>query len=44
MASYVQGKHVFGQDCWCGADADYRMPVRVISQYPWHSLFVRNMS
>jgi phosphoenolpyruvate carboxykinase (ATP) len=43
MASYLQGKDVFVQDCWCGADPDYRMPVRVITQYAWHSLFVRNM-
>jgi len=41
MASYLQGKDVFVQDCWCGADPDYRMPVRVITQYAWHSLFVR---
>jgi len=43
MASYLQGKDVFVQDCWCGADPGYRMPVRVITQYAWHSLFVRNM-
>ena len=43
MASYLQGKDVFVQDCWCGADPDYRMPVRIITQYAWHSLFVRNM-
>jgi len=43
MASYLQGKDVFVQDCWCGADVEYRMPVRVISQYAWHSLFARNM-
>ena len=43
MASYLQGKDVFVQDCWCGADPQYRMPVRIITQYAWHSLFVRNM-
>lgn len=43
MASYLQGKDVFVQDCWCGADPDHRMPVRVITQYAWHSLFVHNM-
>lgn len=43
MASYLQSKDVFVQDCWCGADPDYRMPVRLITQYAWHSLFVRNM-
>ncbi len=43
MASYLQGKDVFVQDCWCGADPDHRMPVRVITQYAWHSLFAHNM-
>ena len=43
MTSYLQGKDVFVQDCWCGADPDYRMPVRIITQYAWHSLFIRNM-
>ncbi len=43
MASYLQGKDVFIQDCWAGADPQYRMPVRIVSQYAWHSLFVRNM-
>ena len=43
MASYLQSKDVFVQDCWCGADPQYRMPVRIITQYAWHSLFIRNM-
>ena len=43
IASYLQGKDVFVQDCWCGADPEFRIPVRVITQYAWHSLFVRNM-
>ncbi len=43
MASYLQGKDVFIQDCYCGADPDYRMPVRIITQYAWHSLFIHNM-
>ncbi|MCB0042719.1 MAG: phosphoenolpyruvate carboxykinase (ATP), partial [Caldilinea sp.] len=43
LTSYLQGKDVFIQDCWAGADPKYRMPVRIITQYAWHSLFVRNM-
>jgi phosphoenolpyruvate carboxykinase (ATP) len=43
MLSYLQGKDVFVQDCWSGADPEYRMPVRIITQYAWHSLFARNM-
>jgi phosphoenolpyruvate carboxykinase (ATP) len=43
MASYLQGKDVFVQDLWSGADPKYRMPVRIITQYAWHSLFVKNL-
>jgi len=40
---YLQGKDVFVQDVYAGADPDYRVPVRIITEYAWHSLFVRNM-
>jgi phosphoenolpyruvate carboxykinase (ATP) len=43
MASYLQGKDVFIQDCYCGADQEFRLPVRIITQYAWHSLFAHNM-
>jgi phosphoenolpyruvate carboxykinase (ATP) len=43
MASYLQGKDVFVQDCYAGADPKYRLPVRIITQYAWHNLFIRNM-
>jgi phosphoenolpyruvate carboxykinase (ATP) len=43
MATYLQGRDVFVQDVWCGADPRYRIPVRFVTQYAWHSLFIRNM-
>ncbi len=43
MCAYLQGRDVFVQDVWSGADPDYRMPVRIVTQYAWHSIFVRNM-
>jgi phosphoenolpyruvate carboxykinase (ATP) len=43
MAAYLRGKTVFVQDCYVGADEDYRISVRVITEYAWHSLFSRNM-
>jgi phosphoenolpyruvate carboxykinase (ATP) len=43
MASYLQGKDVFVHDVWCGADPAHRLAVRVITQYAWHNLFVRNL-
>ena len=43
MASYLQMKDVYVQDCYAGADPEYRMPIRIITEYAWHSLFARNM-
>jgi len=43
LVSYLQLKDVFVQDCWAGADPDYRLPVRIITENAWHSLFARNM-
>ena len=34
---------LFVQDLHAGADPAYRLPVRMISEYAWHSLFVRNL-
>lgn len=43
LQGFAQGRDIFVQDCYVGADPDYRMPIRVISEYAWHSLFARNM-
>jgi phosphoenolpyruvate carboxykinase (ATP) len=43
LASYLQMKEVYVQDCFVGADPNYRMPVRIITEYAWHSLFARNL-
>lgn len=43
MASYLQMKDVYVQDCFAGADPRYRLPIRVVSEYAWHSLFARNL-
>ena len=43
LRSYLQNKEVFVQDCYAGADPDYRMKVRIITEHAWHSLFARNM-
>lgn len=43
LASYFQMKDLYVQDCFVGADPNYRMPVRIISEYAWHSLFARNL-
>jgi phosphoenolpyruvate carboxykinase (ATP) len=43
LEAYAQGKELFVQDCYVGADPDYRMPIRIITEKAWHSLFARNM-
>ena len=43
MLNYLQGKELFVQDVFVGADPGYRKHVRVITEYAWHSLFSRIM-
>jgi len=43
LRSYLQNREVFVQDCHAGADPDYRINVRVISEHAWHNLFARTM-
>jgi phosphoenolpyruvate carboxykinase (ATP) len=43
VAAYLRGRDVFMQDLFAGADANYRLPVRIITENAWHSLFARNM-
>ena len=43
LLGYLQGKDVFVQDLYAGADEDYRLPVRIVTEYAWHSMFMRNM-
>ena len=43
MLGYLQGKDVFVQDLYAGADEQYRLPVRFVTEQAWHSMFVRNM-
>ena len=43
MLAYMQNRDLFVFDGYVGADPKYRMPVRIINEYAWHNLFVRNM-
>jgi phosphoenolpyruvate carboxykinase (ATP) len=43
LLGFLQGRDLFVQDCYAGADHEYRMPIRVISELAWHSHFARNM-
>jgi phosphoenolpyruvate carboxykinase (ATP) len=43
LQAFWQGEELFVQDVYAGADKNYRLPVRVISDKAWLSLFARNM-
>ncbi|MCB1621564.1 MAG: phosphoenolpyruvate carboxykinase [Thiothrix sp.] len=43
MAAFLKGKEIFVQDLLAGADPQTELPVRIITQHAWHSLFARNI-
>ena len=40
---YSKNCKLYTTDCFCGADKRYRIKVRFITEFIWHSIFVRNM-
>jgi phosphoenolpyruvate carboxykinase (ATP) len=43
ISAFLQGQEVFVQDCFAGADPEFTLPVRVITQKAWHALFARQL-
>ena len=43
VKAYLQNKEIFVQDLYGGADPANRVKVRVVTEYAWHSLFIRNL-
>ena len=43
ILSYLQGRELFTQDLFAGADPAHRIRVRLVSTEAWHTLFARNM-
>ena len=41
--AHAADRDLFVQDLIGGADADHELPTRVITEYAWHSLFIRNL-
>jgi phosphoenolpyruvate carboxykinase (ATP) len=39
----LKGRELFVLDAFAGADSQYRLPIRVITEYAWHNLFCRNL-
>jgi phosphoenolpyruvate carboxykinase (ATP) len=43
MLGFLQGRDLFVQDLHACAQPEYRLPIRVVTERAWHSLFARNM-
>ncbi|MFU8811360.1 MAG: phosphoenolpyruvate carboxykinase (ATP) [Balneolaceae bacterium] len=43
VVGYLQDKELYVKDLYAGADPDYRLNVRVVSEAAYHALFAHNM-
>jgi phosphoenolpyruvate carboxykinase (ATP) len=43
MKRHMHGKRLYVQDVQAGTPVAYRLNVRVVTEYAWHSLFTRNL-
>ena len=43
MTAYFQGRDIFVQDTTAAAHPKYQLPIRVVTENAWHSLFARNI-
>ena len=43
MIGFLQGRDLFVQDLDACAQPEYRLPLRIVTEQAWHSLFARNM-
>ncbi|AMJ62407.1 phosphoenolpyruvate carboxykinase [Bosea sp. PAMC 26642] len=41
--AHAEGKGLFAQDLYGGADPAHRVKARVFTEFAWHSLFIRNL-
>ena len=41
--AHLEGSELYVQDCYVGADLEHRLPVRIVNELAWHSIFARNM-
>lgn len=43
MMAYYQGRQAYIKDLYVGADPNYSVPIRVITEKAWHNLFAHNL-
>lgn len=43
MLEHAKGKELFVQDLYGGADISNRINARIVTEFAWHSMFIRNL-
>ena len=43
VSQHLEGKEIYLQDLYGGADIRYTLPVQVITEFAWHSLFAKQL-
>lgn len=43
VIGYLNGRDIFARDCYACSNKNYRLNVRVITEFPWQNLFAYNM-
>lgn len=43
VKAYLQNREIYVQDAYAGADRNVSVPVRIITEHAWQSLFARNL-
>lgn len=43
LLSWAQNREIYVQDCYAGTRSTHQVPIRIVTETAWHSLFARNM-
>src|SRR3989338_10988076 len=43
VATHLEKNEIYIRDAYVCADPEFRMKVRVVTEFPWHDLFVHNL-
>jgi phosphoenolpyruvate carboxykinase (ATP) len=43
VLAHMRERDLFVQDLYSGADSEFRLPIRIMAEYAWHALFVRQL-
>ena len=43
VVHHLNDKELFVLNAWAGAAPEFRLPIRIVTEFAWHNLFARNM-